>query len=168
MTNIVLTPDSILPYGELEILVTPTGGKSLTIFRETNLIMDTGKAYVLSSIHSNTFTPDILATFKVGTGGTITPGGSDVKTPQPNMTDLYAPITPAGNYNSSLPSPAVSLDGKSVTFSFSIADAELTGQNINEAGMFHQSGALFNIKTFPSIAKSGGFSITFLWTVRYK
>lgn len=169
MTTITLNSESVMAEGEVTILVTPSGcDESFVIFRDCNRIMDVSKAYVLSSIYNPSFVPDVVSTFKVGTGGTATIGGSDPKPVSGGMSDLYTPITPAGNYNETLPTPAVSLDGKTVTYSFSIADTELVGTDINEVAMFRQSGTIFNVKTFPSIAKTGGFSLTFLWTIRYK
>lgn len=153
--------------GSLEIIVTPTGlGKDFKIFQEKNRIMDEAKAYMLAAIYDPGFVVDAVASFMIGQGGTSTAGGADVLPVPGDRTALYDPYT--SGYFTAMPAPSVSVDGKTVTFTFSITDTDMNGVYINEVAMFRNSGAMFNMKTFPSILKTSGFSLTFIWTVRHK
>lgn len=160
--------DDVTPEGILQIDIVFGNRAPVTFFREIQRIMDESKAYVLRSVYDNAFTVDPLYSFKIGTGGTYTVGGTDVKPVTGDRTDLYTPITPSGNYPNILAAPTVSTDGKSVTYVFSISDTDLNGQVLNEVAMFRASANMFNMKTFPSITKTSGFSLNFTWTIRYK
>lgn len=168
MTNFT-TQEELSPVGVLTVHLVPTG-KSLedgfcVVREQDNRIMDEAKAYVLSCIHNTGFTVDPIATFKVGHGGTITPGGADPKAVPGDRTDLYTPST--GTYTNTVGAPTLSLSGRVATFSFVIPDEDLDGENINEVGMFRASGTIFNMKTFATIPKTTGFSVVFTWTIRY-
>lgn len=130
--------------------------------------MDASKAEVLRSLYSVGYTQNKIATFKVGSGGTVTLGGPDVKPVLGSATGLYQPYAPAGLYPNTLSTPIVTTDGLEATYSFSIPDSALVGQYINEVALFKENGQIFNMKTFPSILKVSGFSLVFVWKIRYK
>lgn len=104
----------------------------------------------------------------MGKGGTATLGGSDVKPVLGDATNLYVPHTQAGVYPNILGTPLVTTDGLEITYSFSIPDNALVGEYINEVALFKEDGSMFNMKTFPSILKVSGFSLVFVWRIRYK
>lgn len=153
---------------EISIFAVFSNGDSRLLFRGENRIMDASKAEVLSSLYDPDYLQNKIATFKVGIGGTNTPGGPDVKPVPGDLTDLYSPVTPSGNYDNILGAPLVTTDGLEITYQFSIPDPALVGQQINEVAMFKENGEIFNMKTFPSVLKSSGFSLAFIWRIRYK
>jgi len=153
--------------GELQIYATSSKtNKPVLIFKDLNKIMDEAKAYLLRALYDPAFVVEPIASFKVGSGGTITPNGVDIKPIAGDRTGLFTPYTTG--YANTVPAPSVSTDGKVITFNFSIPDTDLNGEYINEVGMFRSGGTLYNMKTFPSILKTSGFSLTFVWTIRHK
>ena len=153
--------------GELQIYATSIKtGKPLLVFKEINKIMDEAKAYLLRALYDPAFVVEPISTFKVGNGGTLTPSGVDVKPVPGDRVDLFTPYNTG--YTNTVPAPSISIDGKTVTFNYSVPDTDLNGQYINEVGMFRSGGTLYNMKTFPSILKTSGFSLTFVWTIRHK
>lgn len=153
---------------EVSVEMVFPNGRRLLVHRDKNRIMDASKAEILSSLYSASYAINRLTTFKVGSGGTSTVGGSDVKAVAGDRTALYTTINPAGNYTNTLSTPVVSTDGLEATYSFSIPDNALIGQYINEVALFKNNGVIFNMKTFPSILKVSGFSLAFTWKIRYK
>ena len=108
--------------------------------RGKNRIVDASKAEVLRSLYSTTFSQNKIATFKVGSGGTVTLGGPDVKPVLGDATDLYSPYVASGVYPNTLGVPLVTTDGLEITYSFSIPDNALVGQYINEVALFKENG----------------------------
>lgn len=156
---------------EVTVSMVFPNGKTIVWHRDKNRIMNDAKAEVLSSLYSNTYTQNRIVTFKVGSGGTNTVGGADVKPVLGTATDLYQPYdasNPTIGYPDVLSAPQVTTDGLEITYSFAIPDTGLVGQYINEVGMFKENGEIFNMKTFPSIFKVSGFSLVFTWKIRYK
>lgn len=165
-THLVPGADNAKMIGHLKIMATPKGCPGgFCIFSGHNKIMDEAKAFVLSAIYDNAFVPDPISTFKVGNDGTITTNGNDPRVVTGDRTDLFDPI--ATGYTNVVSAPALSSGGRVATFSFSVLDTELNGEYINEVGMFRLGGTMFNMKTFPSILKTSGFSLTFIWTIRH-
>lgn len=153
--------------GELSIYVTPSKtGKPVLVFKELNKIMDEAKAYLLRALYDPAFVVEPISTFKVGSGGTVTPNGVDIKPIPGDRLDLFDPYTTG--YTNTVPAPSVSIDGKTITFNFSVPDTDLNGEYINEVAMFRAGDTIYNMKTFPSILKTSGFSLTFVWTIRHK
>jgi hypothetical protein len=135
-------------------------GTKEVVLEKENLITLAAKLAILSSIFSSTSTPDPVATLRVGTGGTVDPEGLYPKAVSSTITGLYTPLTTAVvSYvlNSSVPS---------VTFIADLDQGSGNGSLITEAGLFKQSGTIFNIKTFPGIAKTSEFSLHFEWTIK--
>ena len=129
-----------------------------------NRIMSAAKAHLLSSLYDGSYVQRRILTFRVGNGGTVTPGGADPKAVTDDRTGLFAQhVDP---YTDTLTAPAVSVDGKAITYSFSIPSGELNGEIINEVGLFKSDSTMFNMKTFPSVTKTAGFSLNFFWTIR--
>lgn len=167
MGKSIKSEDTTGAQGSLEIIVNSKGlGQSFKIFQEENRIMDEAKAYMLGAIYNPAFVVDAIDNFKIGVGGTSTLGGTDTLPVPGDRVDLYDPYT--SGYSTAMPTPSTSIDGKTVTFTFSIADTDMNGVYINEVAMFRNSGTIFNMKTFPSILKTSGFSLTFIWTIRHK
>lgn len=129
-----------------------------------NRIMSAAKAHLLSSLYDGAYAQRRILTFRVGSGGTVTPGGDDPKPVTDDRTNLFTPQ--AAPYTNAIAAPAVSVDGKSITYSFSVPSGELNGETINEVGLFKADGSMFNMKTFPSVTKTAGFSLNFSWTIR--
>lgn len=154
--------------GTLKVIATPVGATEgfVIVNQVENKIMDEAKAFVLSAIYDPSFVPDPINYFMVGNEGTATPAGADPKPVGGDRTGLFGPIV--AGYTNTVSAPALSDGGKVATFSFSIPDTDLNGEYINEVGMFRDSDALFNMKTFSSILKTSGFSLTFIWTIRHK
>lgn len=167
MGKLIESEDATGAEGALAIIIRPKGlDKDFKIFHEPNRIMDEAKAYMLAAIYNPGFVIDAVDNFKIGQGGTSTSGGVDTIPIPGDRSDLYTPYTTG--YSTAMPTPSVSVDGKAVTFTFSIPDTDMNGVYINEVAMFRNSGTIFNMKTFPSILKTSGFSLTFIWTIRHK
>jgi hypothetical protein len=136
------------------------GGEKETIFEKKNLITVLGKQQMLLPLYSASLTPDPITTLKVGTGGTIDPAGLYPKTVASSLTNLYTTlmnVTCSYTLNTAVPS---------ITFISDLNQGDANGSLITEAGLFKQSGAMFNIKTFPGIAKSSEFALHFEWTIK--
>lgn len=129
-----------------------------------NRIMSAAKAHLLSSLYDGAYVQRRILTFAVGSGGTVTPGGDDPKTVTDDRTNLFTPHTDP--YTNTLTAPTVSVDGKAITYSFSVPSGELNGETLNEVCLKKSDGSMFNMKTFPSVIKTAGFSLNFSWTIR--
>lgn len=146
-------------------------GKELVWFKGANRITDLSKAEVLSSLYSTSYVQRRLSSFKVGQGGTNTIAGNDVRPVLGTATELYDTHDPENTvlgYPNTLSTPQVTTDGLEIIYSFAIPDDGLVGQYISEVALFKDNGDMFNMKTFPSILKVSGFSLVFIWKIRYK
>jgi hypothetical protein len=146
--------------GTLSVSKVFNNGVKETVFTEENLITLIAKQKVLNSIYATSLVADPINVLKVGTGGTVDPGGLYPKTVLPSVTDLYtALISVATSYVENLTVP-------SVTFIADLDQGSGNGSLITEAGLFKTSGSIFNIKTFPGIPKTSEFSLHFEWTIK--
>lgn len=128
-------------------------------YDETNLIVTASKQALLLGIVATSLTADPIVLLKVGTGGCIDSGGFYPKPEDPAQTDLITPI-------SSIATTYTAVSGEvAYTFLADITSAALTGTMITEAGLFKQSGLIFNVKNHPGIVKTSAFSIHYEWTI---
>lgn len=153
--------DKVGLRGFLKIsLIYKDTGKEKIIFNEENVITNAAKAALIPMLYS-AIQSDPITSLHVGTGGTIDPEGKYPKTADPTLTSLY-------NETLSYPISSHTLpDSQSVTFLVDVPTTDGNGSLISEAGMFTQSGIMFNIKTFPAVPKISDFSIHFEWTIKY-
>lgn len=133
---------------------------------DPNVITKASKKHHLSFLTDRNAVPDILSSFKVGTGGTIDAGGLRPIKPDPSRNNLYAPITVNHSDIVIVPSPDTS-DSVYLTVTFSLNQDEGNEKGINEVALFKESGDMFNIKTFRSVPKSESFSLVFEWKIIY-
>jgi len=146
--------------GVLSISKIYSDGKKETVFTEENLITLIAKQRVLASVYQSTLVADPVIQLKVGIGGTVDPGGLYPKNLLPTIQDLFTPLmTVTTSYVEDLTVP-------SVTFIADLDQGSGNNQLITEAGLFKQSGLIFNIKTFPGIPKTSEFSLHFEWTIK--
>lgn len=151
--------DPVPLKGILSVTKIHKDGSTELIFKEENLITLAAKVVVLSTVYLTSFSPDPIATLQVGIGGTIDPGGLYPQTPTSLATSLY-------NYLLSVPiSYTTNAAVPSVTFLATLDESTGNGSSITEAGLFKQSGLIFNIKTFPAVPKTAEFSLYFQWTI---
>lgn len=136
------------------------GSKEL-VYEEENLITTAAKKELLKLLYMTSITTDPITSLKIGTGGAVDSQGLYPKVEDPTATGLNTPIyTVATTYT-------LSTTDVSVTFLGDIDQSTANGQNITEAGLFKQSGLIFNIKNFPAIPKTSDFAIHFEWTIKY-
>lgn len=148
--------------GDLSISLDYHQGKGKELFfEEKNLIMSNAKRFLLSGIYLAGVVSDPIVALKAGTGGCIDPQGLYPKTEDPDQADLITPII-------SVPTVYV-LDNPNiiVTFLADIDQSQSNGNLITEAGLFKQSGAIFNAKNHPGITKTSDFSIHYSWVIRF-
>jgi hypothetical protein len=152
--------EKAFPCGQLRIDLVYKD-KVVPYYDKPNLITLAARQTVLSMLYMTGRTSDPISTLQVGTGGTIDPQGLFPKPVTKSLTALYNSVyTTAASYtaNTSLPT---------ITFIADIPDTALVGSQINEAGLFTVAGNMFNIKTFPSIPKTGDFGIHIEWTIDF-
>lgn len=146
--------------GELSIHKDDGSGPVL-VFQETNLIVNTAKRAFLAYLYSVGDVSDVITSLHLGTGGDIDALGLFPKQEDPNQVSLVTDVL-------SLPvTYYVSPVGNSVTF---LATADINtgnGYQINEAGLFKASGAMFNVKNFPAIQKASTFALSFTWVITF-
>lgn len=125
-----------------------------------NKIVKIGKQSMLAGLYTTSSTVNPIASLRLGTGGCVDPEGKYPKVVDDTLTNLYT-------YALTLPViHTVDSTVPSVTFIADLDTALGNGVNINEMGMFLQSGEMFNIKTFPSIPKTDAFSLHVEWTIK--
>lgn len=127
---------------------------------EFNMFVKASRVRMLRALYSTNISPDPIVTLKVGTGGSIDPDGLYPRSPSLTQTDLVSPI---------ISMPVVSdpdEDAMTVTYLADVDYSEGNGEQINEVGLFTQSGALSNVKNFLRIPKTADFSIHFEWILR--
>lgn len=135
-------------------------GKTETVFHEKNLIMLESKQRLLSVAYAESGNWDPITTLHVGIGGTLDPMGMFPKTVNQALTSLYTDILSIPTYyevNDNIPS---------VTFITDLDQGMGNGKKITEAGLFTNTGKMFNIKCFPGIDKTNEFNLHFEWTIR--
>lgn len=147
--------------GELTVKKRLLNGETEVLFQDKNLIVRSGKALVLSNLHTANGSADPIKFAKVGTGGSFDLDGLLLKTPTDSMTDLYTPVATVG----------VAKTGEDLSVPYIILVASVdndqgNGQRINEAGFFSAAGVMFNIKTFPGTVKNNSFSLDFEWKIK--
>jgi hypothetical protein len=137
-------------------------GRIETIYSETkNLITNSGKLLALRTLFPSGGVGDPIFYAKVGDGGAFDVDGLLLKTPTPDLTDLYHPLATVG-VGKVAENPA----DPSITLVASVDNAQANGVKINEAGFFSAAGVMFNIKTFPGTLKNNTFSLDFEWKIR--
>lgn len=148
------------PCGQLKIDLV-YADRIVPYYDKPNLITLAARQSVLSMLYLSGRTSDPITTLRVGTGGTIDPAGLYPNTVTKSMTSLYNSVySTAASYTTDSTLPTV-------TFIADVPDTDLIGLQINEAALYTASGSMFNIKTFPSIPKTGDFGIHIEWTIDF-
>lgn len=146
--------------GELGIWKTFSDGTKEEIFYKKNLIIRLAKLHLLSAIYDPAFVQDRVTTFKLGTGGSIDPEGRFPKPENAEQLDLISPQISVSTSYVEYP-----LDVK-VTYLADLDQSEGNGLMINEAGLFKESGKIFNVKNFPAVPKTSEFGLHFEWSIK--
>lgn len=160
--------------GELSIYTQIPGEKRVLAFKEFNLITTLSKKTLLATLYQYTYDgsagaqyllPDPITTLWVGTGGcyaatsTIT-AGTVVIPEDPTQTDLHTPrLSTQVTYTLDLVEPII-------TFLADIDQSQGNNMLLTEAGLFKNSGRIFNVKNHPGIPKTEEFSVHYEWTIR--
>lgn len=180
MTNARMT-DMVGMEGFLSIYLTPEGSDRKIPWHlgpagPKNKITDAAREHLLRlavggpvSVSANPITE-----FRIGNGGTgqiVT--GAEI--------GLYNEIDPiAAGYDPTditrsfvlLPTP----NNRIVDLIFTLDNGEANGETIDEVGLFAANGwmgdlgtygRMFNIKNFPAILKTSGFTISFIWRINF-
>lgn len=142
-------------------------GSRETVFSDDpNVITRASKREHLSYLYDPNAKPNVLTSFKIGSGGTYDVEGRKPKRPDPNRNDLYKPIV---TYNTGIHVvPSTAADPQDfLLVDFVLSPDEANGQQISEVGLFKKSGDMFNIKTFRAVPKVDSFSLQFWWRILY-
>lgn len=153
--------DKVKPIGELSIYLDYHKGKGKELFyQENNLVVKAAKQVILTSLYQDSVTSDPIRILKIGTGGVIDPSGLFPKLEDPLQEDLSAPILSLDAVY------IVDFDNVAIKFLADIDTDQANGNVISEAGLFKNSGAIFNVKNHPGIPKTPEFSIHYEWNIR--
>ena len=145
--------------GILRVELSRSDGKRFLHFEERNVITLDSKQALLSGLYLENVMSDPIDRLWVGTGGSIDPEGLFPKGTDQNMDALFVPLI-------SVPTTFVADNAvPSATFLADLDQGMANDVLINEAGLFKQSGLMFNIKTFPAIPKTMEFNVHFEWTI---
>lgn len=147
------------------------GSRETVLDNDPNIITFASRRHHLAFLYDPFVAQDVLASFKVGTGGAVgsdTGGNTNVRviTPDPSRNDLYAPISLVNKDIDITPSLPTE-DEVFIQVVFSLQQDDGNGLDINECGVFKAGGDMFNHKTFTNITKSESFSLIFDWKIRY-
>lgn len=155
------------PAGYLTVYREYADGSREAVFKDDpNVITKKSKKHHLSFLYNVNAVPDILTSFRVGTGGTIDPNGQRPIKPDPLRNTLYSPLTI--NHSNIVITPSVDAsDSVYLTITFSLNQDEGNDQSISEVGLFKASGDMFNLKTFRAVPKTESFSLIFEWKIIY-
>jgi len=145
----------------------PDGTRETVLEDDPNTITMASRRHHLAFLHDETTSIDKLASFKVGSGGTIDPDGLRPLVPDPTRNDLYNSITLFNKDIVLTPSDPTDNSQVYLQITFTLAQDEANGVKVSECGVFKESGQMFNIKTFAAIEKSESFSLIFDWKIRY-
>lgn len=154
--------------GILKITKVYPDGREEIAFHDENLITLAARQAVLFLLYTfPNATADAIRYLKAGTGGCIDPQGLVPKQEDQTWTDLNTPILTIGA--GGLLPVSISVDNTvpSVTFLVDLDQSTANGLLVTEAGLFKNSGLIFNIKTFPGIPKTSEFSLHFAWTLKF-
>ena len=145
--------------GEFNVFLNYGNGNEL-FFSKKNLIVITAKQFILSTLYNSGVLSDPITTLKVGTQGCIDPEGLYPKVEDPNQSSLYSTLL-------SIPvSNIPDVPNVMVKFLADVDNSQGNGFQINEAGLFKQSGLMFNVKNHPGIPKTSEFSIHYEWNIK--
>ena len=126
-----------------------------------NLIVLVPRRNLLSMVYLRGRESDPITTLRAGVGGAIDPQGQYPREVTKDQAQLYSSLL-------SVPtSYTVDNTIPACTFIADIPEDQAVGQLITEAGLFTQSGVMFNIKTFPGVPKTSQFSLHFEWTIYF-
>lgn len=146
--------------GTLSIWKAYPGRPRNKIYSEDNLIIRESKLYLLSSLWDANVLADPIINFKVGTGGAFDPEGLFSRPEDEEQEDLISPLVQVST------SFVVSESEVKVTYLADLDQSEGNGFKITEAGLFKQSGKIFNVKNFPAIPKTSEFGLHFEWSIK--
>lgn len=158
--------DSFDMDGILEIYLIPAGTeKRILFYRGKNLIMNNARAHTLSMATESLHSVNPITGFELGSG-TTPPTGIE--------THLTTAIDPA-NYPSATFTPSVDYSSMVTTYTISLATTDANGYNLSEIGLFADNywledsarGKMFNMKVFPTIAKTSSYSVVFVWKINF-
>lgn len=161
MNRFTFSESGFNPSGFLTVRKVFDDGSTETVLEEENLIVTGGKYVLINQLYYSFGSGDPLSYASIGTGGASDPDGLFLKTPTPDMTNLYSPafVSPIVKTTEDLAVP-------SITLMANIDNAVGNGLKINEAGFFTASGRMFNIKVFPTVLKKSTFSLNLEWVLK--
>lgn len=142
------------------------GRRERILDNDPNAIMRAAKREHLTFLYDVDARPNIISSFKIGSGGTYDAAGRKPIRVDNLRNDLYNPIT---TYNRNLNiTPSTSADSQDfLTVDFVLGPDEANDQFISEVGLFKESGDMFNLKTFRAVPKVDSFSLQFWWRILY-
>ena len=152
--------DKIDAEGEFSVYIKRLDQQPQLVYKEDNLIIKAAKQFLLQLIALPDLLSDPITQLRAGTGGTIDPQGLYPKPEDPDQIDLISTeiiidVT-----------PVIDLDNLVITYLADLDIDEGNGFVLSEAGLFKQSGLMFNIKNHPGIPKTPDFSVHYEWRVR--
>lgn len=166
------TTSGLDAIGTLSIYLKPVGSDvSFCIFEEgLNKITNKARAHLLrlATDFPSVLPINPITNYQVGTGGVaVTPTGAE--------TTLYAGVNPSGSYDGTILDRELSSSDMVATYTFELSQAEGNGLSLSEVGLFADhywlgspsNGKMFNIKTFPVVAKTSAFSLSFVWRINF-
>jgi hypothetical protein len=141
-----------------ELTISDTLGNTLV---KDNIIVQQGRYGILQGL-AQSITTSPITSLQYGSGGTSDAAGLYPLPAQITQESLnaYQGTLYTTVYNLSPTSPAI-------TFSASMNQSDGNGLAISEAGLFTQSGLLFNYITFPAIWKIQEFGLNFTWNIGF-
>lgn len=151
--------DGLPLKGHLSIYADYLNGERVKLFSDKNLIITSAKAALLSFLYNSSATPDPIQTLRVGTGGSIDPEGFFPKEENPDQLSLTS------QQASLVTTYSTEIGQNKVTFLADLPTSMLNGVMITEAGLFKQSGGMFNLKNHPGIPKTNDFAIHYEWEI---
>jgi len=160
------TIETINLEGIFSIWKTFSDGRKYLVFHDKNLITLAARQALLSYLYT-TVTTDPINGLKVGTGGCIDPEGLFPKQENPAWTTLNTTLTTVGTGGLLTIGQTIDNTVPQITYLADLDQATGNGVSINEAGLFKASGAMFNVKTFPSIPKTSEFNLHIEWVIKW-
>lgn len=156
--------------GSLKIYIQPKGTPDkILFFSGKNRITNKAREHLLRLVVEapSVLAPNPITGFKIGNGGVgQAPNGTE--------TTLFSEIDPTGNYPT-LVSYTLIDNNMVAEYTFELTTDDANGYNISEVGLFADNpwmgdganGNMFNIKTFPELAKTASFSVSFVWRINF-
>jgi len=151
--------------GVLEVWKKYKDGREERVFRDSNLIVTSGRASMAVLLSGDDETPDqrVMGYMAWGSGG-VNPGAPTVPLPpQPSDTGLANELLRKSLDPEDHDFPTAT----TVRFIKTIEQPELNGTQISEAALFTKDTVIFSRKTFGALTKNEDFEFEFRWEIRF-